>query len=427
MLKSQLSRAFFKFCHGNHLVYNTCWEDPRLDRVALNLKPGDRALVITSAGCNALDYALDEPDRIDAVDVNPRQNALLELKLTAIRKLEYAEFFDLFGRGRLPEWPEIYQGRLRSELTEPSRKYWDRNGQFFHGRGRQSFYFRGSAGTFAWCMNAYIDRVANMRNHIEALLTAGSLESQSDIYFSQVKPKFWGPLIRWTLRRDATWSLLGVPRAQRWQLDRYYPGGIVQFVEDRLDEVFTKMVLADNYFWRVYMTGQYTPDCCPAYLQERNFERLKNGLVDRIHLHNKSVLEFVNESTEPLTHLILLDHMDWLAERHHDILQQQWQAIVNRTVDGARLLWRSAALQVEFVDPLEVTVEGQRVRLGDLLEYHTELAERLHLQDRVNTYGSFYVADLRHPSSSRESQKSQHEHSGTPEDSLSPHALTDSR
>ena len=50
MLKSQLSRAFFKFCHGNHLVYNTCWEDPRLDRGALNLKPGDRALVITSAG-----------------------------------------------------------------------------------------------------------------------------------------------------------------------------------------------------------------------------------------------------------------------------------------------------------------------------------------------------------------------------------------
>ena len=61
MLKSQLSRAFFKFCHGNHLVYNTCWEDPRLDRVALNLKPGDRALVITSAGCNALDTPLTSP------------------------------------------------------------------------------------------------------------------------------------------------------------------------------------------------------------------------------------------------------------------------------------------------------------------------------------------------------------------------------
>ncbi len=362
-----------------------------------------------------------------SVDVNPRQNALLELTRVAIRRLEYAEFVDLFGRGRLAVGPEIYKRQLRSGLTDQSRKYWDRNGQFFHGRGRQSFYFRGSAGTFAWGMNAYIDRIANIRNHIEELLAAGSLELQSDIYFSRVKPQFWGPMIRWTLRRDATWSLLGVPRAQRWQLDRYYPGGIVQFVEDRLDEVFTRMVLADNYFWRVYMTGQYTPDCCPAYLQERNFDRLKNGLVDCIHLHDKSVLEFLNDNSEPLTHLVLLDHMDWLAERHHDILQQQWQAIVDGTVDGARMLWRSAALQVEFVDPLEIKVGDRVVRLGDLLEYHTELAERLHLQDRVNTYGSFYVADLRHPSSSRESQNFQHEHSGTTEDSLLPHALTDSR
>ena len=40
------------------LVYNTCWEDPAVDRTALDLTSGDRILVITSAGCNALDYAL---------------------------------------------------------------------------------------------------------------------------------------------------------------------------------------------------------------------------------------------------------------------------------------------------------------------------------------------------------------------------------
>ena len=32
--------------------------------------------MITSGGCNALDYLLDEPRRIYAVDMNPRQNAL---------------------------------------------------------------------------------------------------------------------------------------------------------------------------------------------------------------------------------------------------------------------------------------------------------------------------------------------------------------
>ena len=28
----------FNVVHRNNLVYNTCWEDPRLDRVASNFK-----------------------------------------------------------------------------------------------------------------------------------------------------------------------------------------------------------------------------------------------------------------------------------------------------------------------------------------------------------------------------------------------------
>ena len=57
-----VSGRVFKFVHGNNLVYNTCWEDPRLDRVALQIGPRDSVLVITSAGCNALDYALTGPE-----------------------------------------------------------------------------------------------------------------------------------------------------------------------------------------------------------------------------------------------------------------------------------------------------------------------------------------------------------------------------
>ena len=50
--------ALFRALSSRNLIYNTCWEDPRLDRVALQLGPQDNVLVITSAGCNALDYAL---------------------------------------------------------------------------------------------------------------------------------------------------------------------------------------------------------------------------------------------------------------------------------------------------------------------------------------------------------------------------------
>src|SRR5437868_14932385 len=91
-----VSSRVFKFVHGNNLVYNTCWEDPRLDRVALQIGPSDNILVITSAGCNALDYALCSPSNVYAVDMNPRQNALQELKKAAIKSLQFQDFIRMF-------------------------------------------------------------------------------------------------------------------------------------------------------------------------------------------------------------------------------------------------------------------------------------------------------------------------------------------
>ncbi|TWT40823.1 DUF3419 family protein [Botrimarina hoheduenensis] len=403
MLATHLSRAVFKLCHGNQLVYNTCWEDPRLDRVALKLGPGDRLLVITSAGCNALDYALDAPERIDTVDVNPRQNALLDLKLAAIRRLDYDRFFQLFGRGKTDEWDAIYNDAVRDDLPEASRKFWDKNGKFFLGEGRRpSFYFRGSAGMFASGINWYINRKAKIREEIEMLLAAQTVEEQRELYETRVKPAFWGPMIRWVLRRDAALSLLGVPRAQRKQLERYYPGGIAKFVEDSLDAVFSELPLKDNYFWRVYLTGEYTPECCPEYLRPDNFARLKgdqaagvSGLAERVHTHTTTILDHIKSVDYQYSHFVLLDHMDWMAEHMRDILAEQWQAIIDRATDPALILWRSAAVICEFVDPIQVRIDGTQRRLGEVLDYNRELADELHARDRVHTYGSFSIATLR--------------------------------
>ncbi len=101
-LIDRLDQKVFDAIYSRSLVYNTCWEDPAVDRLALALRPQDRMLVIASAGCNVLDYALVAPACIHAVDANPRQTALLELKLAGIRHLEFEDFFAVFGDGRHP-------------------------------------------------------------------------------------------------------------------------------------------------------------------------------------------------------------------------------------------------------------------------------------------------------------------------------------
>ena len=91
MVVERLSKTWFNLVHGRNIVYNQCWEDPAVDRQALDLQPTDRVLVITSAGCNALDYALLGA-QVVAVDANPRQNHLLELKRAGIAALDFDAF-----------------------------------------------------------------------------------------------------------------------------------------------------------------------------------------------------------------------------------------------------------------------------------------------------------------------------------------------
>ena len=121
-----LTDKVFSSIHLNNLVYNTCWEDPRCDRQLLGLDAQSEVVMITSAGCNALDYLTQGPAHINCIDMNPRQNALLELKLASIRADSFEDHFAIFGRGKHPDFTRLYEGRLRPDLPVFARDYWDK-------------------------------------------------------------------------------------------------------------------------------------------------------------------------------------------------------------------------------------------------------------------------------------------------------------
>lgn len=395
MIGEKVSHAWFQWIHRTNLVYNACWEDPRLDREAMAIGPDDRLLVITSAGCNALDYLLDKPAHVYCVDVNPRQNALLQLKLAGIRTLDFDTFFGLFGQGRHRHCREIYHSALRELLSIDAREFWDRHISFFDDCPRTaSFYFRGTAGYFARMANRYLDHVARVREPLEAILSAGSVHEQQEIYERQLRSVVWSRWLRWMIGRDATLSLLGVPRPQRQQVERNYVGGIAQFIEDCVEAVFSRLPLHDNYFWRVYLTGEYSRTCCPEYLKPDNFMSLKRGLWDRISTHTDTVAGFLQSHRPQISRFVLLDHMDWLATHRRPALVEEWQAIVGCAQPDCRVLWRSGGFDSDFVDFVRVNLHNRQRRVGELLAYDRLLAARLHPLDRVHTYGSLWIARL---------------------------------
>ncbi len=391
----RLRNSLFRAVHRHNLVYNTCWEDPALDRVALGLTPSDRVLVITSAGCNALDYLLAGAGEVNAVDVNPIQNHLLELKVAAVRALDFASFFELFGRGQTPRARAMYYEGIRGRLSSGARDYWDRRIDFFDGRGwRHSFYYRGTSGSLAKLLMAKAHALGRLRGPIEELLAARSVDEQREVYEARVRDRLWTPALRWLLNRSTTMSLIGVPAAQWRQIDEQHPGGLAAFIRDALEAVVTRLPLADNYFWRVYLQGHYTPECCPEYLKPANFARLKAGLLDRLRVRTATLTDFLRATPGEISKFVLLDHMDWMSHSQPAALVEEWNEVLRKAAPGARAIFRSAGLRVTYLDHLRVRHRGREAALGELLAYRRPLAAELHARDRVHTYGSFHIADL---------------------------------
>ena len=388
----RFDQRVFDAIYSRALVYNTCWEDPAVDRLALDLGPDDTLLVITSAGCNVLDYALTGPRRIHAVDANPRQNALLELKLAGIKGLDFDDFFETFGRGYHSQFREVYFDALRGELSPFARQFWDKRVDWF-GNPRGSFYYHGLSGIVARLFRTYLKARPRLADSITELFDTRSMDDQRHVYDTRVQPLIWTKTVNWALSRQITMSMLGVPHPQRKQVQDQHQHGVAGFVRESLDYVMRQLPVWTNYFWSVYLQGRYTSSCCPEYLKRDNFEALKDGLADRICLHTSTVSEFLESSNERISKFVLLDHMDWMSSYYPVALAEEWGYILRRATPDARIIFRSAHEAPAYLEQLELGVE--RARLRDRLVFHDDLAGRLQQLDRVHTYAGFHIADVR--------------------------------
>lgn len=390
-LRDAIDRKLFDAITSRSLVYNTCWEDPAVDRRALALGPDDSVLVITSAGCNALDYALDAPRRIFAVDANPRQNALLELKIAAIRELAFDDFFAVFGDGWHADFARLYRERMRAHLSDFARAWWDARAHWFTSR-RGSFYFHGLSGCVARGVRAYFAARPRLRRAMGDLIRARDLDEQRAIYDCRVAPQLWTRPVEWLISRQFVMSLLGVPAPQRRLVEAQHEHGVSGFIRGAVQYVFRQLPLADNYFWHVYLTGRYRRDCCPEYLKRDNFERLKAGLVDRIETHTTTVTRFLRARAEPISRFVLLDHMDWMSCVAPDALVEEWEALRERAAPGARILLRSAHARPAYLD--EIRIGPERLPLRAAFRFMDAQADALQPRDRVHTYAGFVIADV---------------------------------
>jgi S-adenosylmethionine-diacylglycerol 3-amino-3-carboxypropyl transferase len=378
-----LHQLMFRLVHSNQLIYNCSWEDPRIDRQLLNINTASNVVAITSAGCNILDMALDQPERIHAVDINPRQNYLLELKKALICRCPHQDLFQFFGFGSHPNREQVFEG-IKTELRPEAKGYWQRNLEMFNPRGvRSSFYWHGTTGLLAWLIWRCAKQLPiNLEAISTSLFSAKSLEEQQQ-NFTFGEPHLWHKWMERFVSSSSAMALVGVPPNQAKIINNTYPGGLSSFIKDKFKHVMTEVSITDNYFWRVYTHGAYTTNCCPNYLKPEN-QGLLAQQASNIHTHDQSISEFLESNPGMYSHFVLLDHLDWLAYYDPTELLREWNLILANSRPGTKVLFRSAG------DGDGLIPKNIRPRLKS----DRDSLETLHCLDRVGTYGSVHMLEV---------------------------------
>ena len=354
------------------LVFNQVWEDPEVDKKGWNINPEDVIVTITSAGCNTLNYLIDSPKIIYSLDINPKQNFLLELKIAAIKNLDYEAFWLFFGEAKSHDNLISYYDYLREDISLKAKNYWDRRIKFFE----KGFYKCGHLGLAMRLLRTYAKIMSGGEKTLAGLFEA---QDQKEYYLTKIKPRVLNnPIGKYMTGNPFNLSCMGIHKHQIDLVKKFNYVDFPSFVEHILDSVLGDMPLDDNYFWHMALLGKYlNRDCAPEYLKEKNFQTLKENL-HKVCIKNCSQTEFLSQRPDnSVSKFNLLDSVDWMKREEFIKLFRE----IHRTAkEESAIIFRSGLYN--FLLPYEIR---------DMFIYDREKSKLLHEQDRSGVYGSFNI------------------------------------
>jgi S-adenosylmethionine-diacylglycerol 3-amino-3-carboxypropyl transferase len=350
----------------DRIRYSAVWEDHRLLREGLQIQPDDDVLSITSAGDNALSLLLLEPASVTAIDMNPAQNALLELKVLAISELDHSEFAALIGVRGGHDRLALYRG-FRSALSTSSRAFWDSHeGDIKAGiihRGRLENYISGFAQEHLPALWA--------DDLLPRLMEAPTLSAQAALFSSEGLTAAFSERFRWYFGRE----MMAKNGRDPAQFAHVTGGDVGGYFLERFTWAMTHTRLADNFYVELFLSGHLSDlERGPCYLRPSNYERL-GRLTPRLRIVTG---EFEQLAVGSFSKANLSDIFEYMSP---DLNAAVFGLIADRLRPGGRIAWWN--LLVPRTVPQE---------LQSPLNLLTELSEALWLKDRSWFYRAFHVA-----------------------------------
>jgi len=352
------------------VLYAQCWEDPAIDRAAFNIKSGDTVFTITSGGCNALAFLLDNPKKIIALDLNPHQNYLFELKIAAMKRLSYDEVLQLLGIRDSDSRVSLYQAS-RDLLSNKAQDFWDNHLKeikkgLIHC-GRYESYMRLLRKILILLIGKKV---------MKALFASPSQSERKMIYERNWDNIGWKIFTRIFLSRKVM-SFLFTDEFFKYLGNRFSFGD--NFAR-KVKRAITELPVAENYFLSYILLGNYMQNNFPPYLQRDNYEIIL-GRLNRIEIVTADCEQyFIGLPDSCIDKFNFTNIFEWISpEQFNKLLVQT----IRTAKDKSIITYRN--LLVPRIHPPS---------LNNRIELKEELSAILHKRDLSFIYDRYVVEQI---------------------------------
>jgi S-adenosylmethionine-diacylglycerol 3-amino-3-carboxypropyl transferase len=247
------------------VIFGQVREDAGVElRVLRSLGEGQDVFCIASGGCTAFSLLAARPRTLHAVDINPAQVFLVELKKAALERLNYDDFKRCLTDNARPFYAAL-RGRLSAEAAE----FWD---------ARQKLV--GAGLNRCGVIERKLKRAMRLfrffvhpRPRIRAALTQPSLAAQRQFYEERWDSWRWRAALKLGLSRPALGLVYGR------QFVAALAPGFADSIRQGLAQTFMNFPAQDNgYLWQTFL-GCYPPSerALPVYLRREGYEVVKDG------------------------------------------------------------------------------------------------------------------------------------------------------
>lgn len=347
----------------SRLSYSIGNEDWKTEQNALKILPTDRILCVTASGDRPLNLLYSECKEIVAIDANPFQNALLDLKKEAMRHLNYEDYLGFLGAHEHSDRKKIYQ-TLTKSLSQESRNIWNNH----LDKIQKGILYQGAVEKLTKLVSQCIG--AFRKEKVDELFSFSSLEKQRQFVEEKWNTRPWKMAFDLVLNKFVTnFFILKDP-------------GLYQNIDSSIqmnDYVYSRMLGAlkrfparESIIISLVLSGKVFEEGYSAYLLEEGCRNIRSQL-DKITFKTIDLISFLEKSPDnSFDCFSLSDVASYMSE--NDFIRLS-KAIVRTSKPGARFCIRQ--LMSRYSLPKEVSY---------FLKRDIQLEHALEQQDRCFLY-----------------------------------------